>query len=41
MRGLLMQFPDMKIEESAPDANYVKEEQQSKTMWRLTAVGSM
>ncbi|KAJ4378297.1 hypothetical protein N0V86_005997 [Didymella sp. IMI 355093] len=36
MRELLMQFPEMKIEESAPDIYCVQEEQQGKTMWRLT-----
>ncbi|KAF3052484.1 hypothetical protein E8E11_010859 [Didymella keratinophila] len=41
MRGLLTQFPGIKIEESAPEAYCVKEKQLDKTMWRLTAVGSM
>lgn len=41
MRGLLAQFPGMKIGEPAPDTYCVKEEQQGKVMWRLTAVGSM
>ena len=41
MRGLLTQFPGIKIEDSTPEVYYVKEEQLGKTMWRLTAVGSM
>ncbi|KAJ4337386.1 hypothetical protein N0V87_004709 [Didymella glomerata] len=41
MRGLLKQFPSIKIEEFAPEAYCVKEEQLGKAMWRLTAVGSM
>ena len=41
MRALLTQFPGIKIEECTPEAYCVKEEQMGKTMWRLTAVGSM
>lgn len=41
MRGLLTQFPGINIEDSASNNYCVKEEQQGKLMWRLTAVGSM
>ncbi|KAF1926157.1 DnaJ-domain-containing protein [Didymella exigua CBS 183.55] len=41
MRGLLSQFPGIKIEEPESDSYCVREEQQGKTVWRLTAVGSM
>ncbi|KAF2625519.1 DnaJ-domain-containing protein [Macroventuria anomochaeta] len=41
MRGLVGQFPGILIEELAPNAYCKKEEQQGKTFWHLTAVGSM
>lgn len=41
MRRLLTHFPGMKIEQPALGSYCLKEEQQGKTMWRLTAVGSL